>query len=90
MNRELAGLVAVYVIMPKSVSESLAELVSICDEKPETIDLTLEDCQNLYRLISELRFKLSVSQQKLCDYDRFYDDIQHAVKRLEDSGSTHA
>lgn len=65
--------------------KSFHSLVDICDYRPETISLTLEDCQNLYLMITGLRVDLETAQDRLTYFEKFRDRIVKAVKKLEDS-----
>lgn len=68
------------------VDDSFDKLIKICDTRPETIDLTLDDCQNLYLILIGLRTDLIAKTETLSFYEKFHKTIVKAVKKLEDSG----
>lgn len=72
--------------MSKPIDESFGKLVDICDRRHGEDSLTLEDCQNLYLLITGLRCDLSAAQETLADYGTFYKKVKKALRKLEESG----
>lgn len=68
------------------IDKSFHKLVQACDGKAGSVELSKEDCHNLYLVISTLRDDLSAKQQVLDAAMKMYKTVSKATKTFEDFG----